>query len=81
MGWLWFVIGIVPAIGLVQVGRQAMADRFTYLPLIGLLLIAVWGMADLLGRRPDNRRAARRRGDCGVQRRHFGATSAPGATA
>ncbi len=52
VGWLWFVIGIVPAIGLVQVGRQAMADRFTYLPLIGLLLIAVWGMGDLLGRRP-----------------------------
>jgi tetratricopeptide (TPR) repeat protein len=51
VGWLWFVIGLVPAIGVVQVGRQAMADRFTYLPLIGLILIAVWGAADLLGGR------------------------------
>ena len=52
VGWLWFAIGLGPVIGLVQVGRQAMADRFTYLPLIGLLLMAVWGLADLLaGRR------------------------------
>ncbi len=47
-GWLWFVIGLAPAIGIVQVGRQAMADRFTYLPLIGLAVMAVWGGADLL---------------------------------
>jgi tetratricopeptide (TPR) repeat protein len=51
VGWLWFVVGLAPAIGLVQVGRQAMADRFTYLPLIGLILIAVWGIADLLSDR------------------------------
>ncbi|HUI55168.1 MAG TPA: tetratricopeptide repeat protein [Bryobacteraceae bacterium] len=49
VGWLWFVIGLVPAIGLVQVGRQAMADRFTYIPLIGLGIAVVWGCADLLG--------------------------------
>jgi len=52
VGWLWFTIGLAPAIGLVQVGRQSMADRFTYLPLIGLLLIAVWGAGELLERRP-----------------------------
>jgi len=54
VGWLWFVIGLVPAIGLVQVGRQAMADRFTYIPLIGLTVAVVWSCADLLGehRRP-----------------------------
>jgi tetratricopeptide (TPR) repeat protein len=47
VGWLWFVVGLVPVIGLVQVGRQAMADRFTYIPFLGLFLAAVWGIADL----------------------------------
>lgn len=42
-GWLWFLVGLIPTIGIVQVGRQAMADRFTYIPLIGLFLVAVWG--------------------------------------
>jgi tetratricopeptide (TPR) repeat protein len=52
MGWLWFAVGLVPAIGLVQAGRQAMADRFTYLPCLGLGLIVVWGAAELLKDRP-----------------------------
>ena len=43
VGWLWFVGMLVPVIGLVQVGRQAMADRYTYLPSIGLFLALVWG--------------------------------------
>jgi tetratricopeptide (TPR) repeat protein len=47
-GWLWFVIGMVPAIGLRQSGWQSMADRFTYLPSIGLAIAVVWGMAELL---------------------------------
>src|SRR5262249_21300067 len=51
VGWLWFVIGLLPAIGLVQSGRQAMADRFTYLPFLGLALAVIWGTADLIGRR------------------------------
>jgi tetratricopeptide (TPR) repeat protein len=42
-GWWWFVLTLVPVIGLVQVGSQAMADRYTYLPSIGILLIVVWG--------------------------------------
>ncbi len=46
-GWLWYVIAMVPMIGIVQVGRQAMADRYAYLPFIGLFIIAVWGCADL----------------------------------
>jgi Flp pilus assembly protein TadD len=49
-GWLWFVGTLVPVIGLVQVGRQAMADRYMYVPLIGLAVIAIWGGAELLGR-------------------------------
>jgi tetratricopeptide (TPR) repeat protein len=42
VGWLWFLGVLVPAIGIVQVGVQAMADRFAYLPLIGLFIAAVW---------------------------------------
>jgi protein O-mannosyl-transferase len=44
VGWLWFLGTLVPVIGIVQVGGQAMADRYTYLPTIGLFLIAVWGL-------------------------------------
>jgi protein O-mannosyl-transferase len=51
VGWLWFVVGMMPAIGLFQVGRQAMADRFTYLPAIGIALMAVWGVGELLNHR------------------------------
>ena len=50
-GWLWFAIAILPAVGIVQVGRQAMADRFMYVPLVGLTVMAVWGIADLLQQR------------------------------
>lgn len=46
-GWLWYVVAMVPMIGVVQVGRQAMADRYAYLPFVGLFIIAVWGCADL----------------------------------
>lgn len=49
VGWLWYLITLVPVIGLVQVGGQAMADRYTYIPLIGLFLIPAWGVADLPG--------------------------------
>ena len=47
VGWLWYLGTLVPAIGLVQVGEQSMADRYSYVPLIGLFLAAVWGAADL----------------------------------
>jgi protein O-mannosyl-transferase len=47
VGWLWFVGMLVPVIGLVQVGEQAMADRYTYLPLLGALVLAVWGAYEL----------------------------------
>lgn len=46
-GWFWFVGTLVPVIGLVQVGDQAMADRYTYLPLIGIFIILAWGGAKL----------------------------------
>ena len=57
-GWLWYLGMLVPVIGLVQVGRQAMADRYTYLPQIGLLLAIVFTAADFLARRPSLRFAA-----------------------
>jgi tetratricopeptide (TPR) repeat protein len=46
-GWLWFLGTLVPVIGLVQVGAQAMADRYAYVPFIGIFLMLVWGAADL----------------------------------
>jgi protein O-mannosyl-transferase len=47
MGWLWYCGTLVPVIGLVQVGGQAMADRYTYIPSVGVLLVAVWGAFEL----------------------------------
>jgi len=46
VGWLWYLGTLVPVIGLVQVGEQAMADRYTYVPLIGIYLAIAWGLAD-----------------------------------
>ncbi|HKD85459.1 MAG TPA: tetratricopeptide repeat protein [Terriglobales bacterium] len=46
VGWLWFLGTLVPMIGLVQVGRQAMADRYAYLPLIGIFIMICWGTAE-----------------------------------
>ncbi len=50
VGWFWYLLTLVPVIGLVQVGYQAIADRYTYLPLIGLFLLLTWGIADLSSR-------------------------------
>ena len=47
-GWLWYLIMLLPAIGLIQVGSQAHADRYTYLSQIGLYIALVWGLVDLL---------------------------------
>jgi len=49
-GWFWYVGTLVPVIGIVQVGMQAMADRYAYVPLIGLFVIVVWGSAELASR-------------------------------
>jgi tetratricopeptide (TPR) repeat protein len=50
IGWLWFVGTLLPVIGLVQVGGQAMADRYSYLPSVGLFIAIVWGALDLIRR-------------------------------
>ncbi|HMJ08618.1 MAG TPA: tetratricopeptide repeat protein, partial [Pyrinomonadaceae bacterium] len=46
MGWLWFLGTLVPVIGIIQVGSQSMADRYTYIPYFGLFIMAVWGVRD-----------------------------------
>ncbi|MEE9530429.1 MAG: tetratricopeptide repeat protein [Syntrophobacteria bacterium] len=50
VGWLWYIGTLVPVIGLVQAGSQAMADRFTYIPLIGLYIIIAWGVPEIVPR-------------------------------
>ncbi len=57
VGWLWYLGMLVPVIGIVQVGMQARADRYTYVPTIGLFLIAAWGAARWAGERPWRRAA------------------------
>jgi hypothetical protein len=47
VGWLWFLGTLIPVIGLVQVGDAAMADRYAYIPLIGIFLMIAWGLNDL----------------------------------
>ena len=47
VGWLWYLGTLVPVIGIVQVGLQGMADRYTYVPSIGLFIALVWGLADV----------------------------------
>jgi protein O-mannosyl-transferase len=58
VGWLWYVGMLVPVIGLVQVGTQARADRYTYLPQIGLYVMAAWTVAAWCVRRPAAARLA-----------------------
>jgi tetratricopeptide (TPR) repeat protein len=51
-GWLWYLVMLIPVSGIVQVGGQARADRYTYLPLIGAAVALAWGAARVLGRPP-----------------------------
>ena len=55
VGWLWYLGTLVPVIGFVQVGYQAMADRYTYIPLIGLFIVVVWGANELSAALPARR--------------------------
>ena len=50
VGWLWYMGTLVPVIGLFQAGEQAVADRYTYVPLIGLFIMIAWGVPDLLSK-------------------------------
>jgi Tfp pilus assembly protein PilF len=57
VGWFWYLVMLLPVIGLFQSGDQLMADRFTYVPLVGLFLVVAWGGADLLAGWPRLRPA------------------------
>jgi tetratricopeptide (TPR) repeat protein len=48
VGWLWFLGTLVPVIGILQVGGQSMADRYTYIPFFGLFIMVVWGVSDAI---------------------------------
>ena len=48
VGWFWYIITLLPVIGLVQVGLQGMADRYTYIPLIGIFIMITWGLPELI---------------------------------
>ncbi len=52
VGWMFYLVTLLPVIGLVQVGQQAMADRYTYLPSIGLFVVVAWGARDALAAIP-----------------------------
>ena len=55
VGWLWFLVTLVPVIGILQVGGQSMADRYTYIPFIGIFIMCVWGVSGLIKRVPYGR--------------------------
>jgi tetratricopeptide (TPR) repeat protein len=50
VGWFWYLITLMPVIGIIQVGAQSMADRYVYVPYIGLFIILAWGAPDILKR-------------------------------
>src|SRR6185369_6030973 len=52
VGWLWYLGTLVPVLGLIAFGAQARADRYTYIPLTGVLIMLAWGLANLVGERP-----------------------------
>jgi Tfp pilus assembly protein PilF len=54
-GWLWYVVTLIPVIGIVQIGSQAMADRYAYVTTIGLFIMIVWGAADLAAGKPGRK--------------------------
>ena len=55
VGWAWFILILLPVSGLIQVGSHSRADRYTYVPLVGIFLMIVWGSAELLSRCPSPR--------------------------
>jgi hypothetical protein len=55
IGWLWFIASLLPVIGLLQVGAQSMADRYSYIPCIGLLIAILWAAADWSDHQPSVR--------------------------
>jgi tetratricopeptide (TPR) repeat protein len=57
VGWFWFVLSLIPVIGLIQSGAQSMADRYTYISYIGLFIMIAWGLPELLSKWPQRNAA------------------------
>ncbi len=57
VGWFWYLGTLVPVIGLIQVGLQSHADRYTYIPMVGLSIMLAWGGADFVAKWPQTKRA------------------------
>ena len=74
VGWFWYLGTLVPVIGIVQVGAQAMADRYTYIPLVGLSIAMAWGVEDLIGQSHRAKAAAAALGGVGVAALGFAAS-------
>ena len=55
VGWFWYLGTLVPVIGLIQVGAQARADRYTYVPMVGLAIMLAWGLVDVADRWPRSK--------------------------
>lgn len=79
IGWLWYVVTLVPVIGLVQVGIQSRADRYTYIPLVGIFLAIVWLAADGYEAWIAKVRARTKTGDAGARLARAGAWLVAGA--
>ena len=57
-GWLWYLVSLLPVIGIVQIGTQSMADRYTYIPTVGIFMLTAWAIADLVSTWPAAGKAA-----------------------
>jgi tetratricopeptide (TPR) repeat protein len=66
VGWFWFLGTLVPVIGLVQVGLQSMADRYTYLPSIGIFILVTWGISDIVASSSRKRETCAMAGGCAL---------------
>jgi hypothetical protein len=79
VGWFWFLGTLVPVIGLVQVGEYAMADRYAYVPLIGIFVMIAWSLDDWAEAKPGTLRGgddhlprlAHAESRPGIRARHF----------
>ncbi len=66
VGWLWYLGTLLPVIGIVQVGTQAMADRYSYMPMVGLSIMVAWGGRDLAARTGVEAKSSVIVGSCAV---------------
>ncbi|MDI9569117.1 MAG: tetratricopeptide repeat protein [Pseudomonadota bacterium] len=78
VGWLWYLIGLLPVIGLLQIGTHAFADRYAYIPLIGVFIAVVWGVGDWAAGRGEGRVAEDKQAVASSPRPETGAEKSSG---